>query len=154
MNEQKAKHTIRSALLIGWMSTMALADLEQNKMMAHLIASLKAKKDIGHYGRLVFVMVARHFLDEKEMIKLLTEDPDCSSDKARLLIHQVNARGYNPPKPQRILEWMDQQEFDICPSPDDANAVCNVYRDLQFPEELYNKISSYYEHEEAGQATR
>ena len=127
---------------------MPLQDLEQNKMMSHLLASLKQKQDIGHYGRLVFVMVARHFLDEKQMIKLLTQDPDCDDEKARVLIRQVNARGYNPPKPERILEWMDQQEFAICPSPEDPNAACNVYRDLQFPEDLYNKISSYYERQE------
>ena len=29
--------------------------------MAHLLDSLNDGKDIGHYGRLVFAMVARHF---------------------------------------------------------------------------------------------
>ncbi len=41
---------------------MALEDLKKDAMMAHLANSLAQGKDIGHYGRLTFVMVARHFL--------------------------------------------------------------------------------------------
>ena len=39
---------------------MAVEDLKKNAMMAHLLNALDHKKDIGHYGRLVFTMVARH----------------------------------------------------------------------------------------------
>ena len=36
-------------------------ELRKDSMMAHLLDSLDAGKDIGHYGRLVFAMEARHF---------------------------------------------------------------------------------------------
>ena len=38
-----------------------IEELRKDSMMAHLLDSLEAGKDIGHYGRLVFAMVARHF---------------------------------------------------------------------------------------------
>ena len=60
---------------------------------------------------------------------------------------QVEARGYNPPKRERILEWMEQQDFPICESTDDGEA-CNVYKSLNFPREVYEKISAYYEREQ------
>src|SRR5215217_4705956 len=97
---------------------MALDELKQDKMMVHLMDSLEAGKDIGHYGRLVFAMIARHFLSEDEVVEYLMKDPDCSEEKARGLLRQVEARDYNPPKKQRILEWMKEQEFPICTEPD------------------------------------
>ena len=33
-------------------------------MMAHLLDALESGTDVGHYGRLVFAMVARHCLDD------------------------------------------------------------------------------------------
>ena len=35
-------------------------------MMVHLLDALEQKQDIGHYSRLVFAMVARHFMPESE----------------------------------------------------------------------------------------
>src|SRR3954453_4711764 len=93
---------------------MPLEDLRKNAMMSHLLDSLEEGQDIGHYGRLTFIMVARHFLSEDELIQQLMKDPDCDAEKARGLVKQVEARGYNPPKPDRILDWMNQQEFPIC----------------------------------------
>ena len=55
---------------------MALEDLKKDVMMAHLLDALDHKKDIGHYGRLVFTMVARHFLTEDEVIAELAKDID------------------------------------------------------------------------------
>lgn len=124
---------------------MALQDLRQNEMMVHLMDSLDKGQDIGHYGRLVFVMVGRFFASDDELVEQLTKDKDCDEQKARTLIRQVEAKGYNPPKRERILEWMSQQEFPICQNPDSPDA-CNVYKTLEFPEEMYQKISSYYEH--------
>ena len=123
---------------------MAVEDLRKNDMMAHLLDSLDAGKDIGHYGRLVFAMVARHFLTEDELIGYLTKDPDFSEEEARALYLQVQGRDYNPPRRERVLEWQEQQDFPICPNPDDPSA-CNVYRDLQFPEDVYENITDYYE---------
>jgi hypothetical protein len=37
---------------------MALDDLRRNAMMSHLLDALDRGDDIGHYGRLVFAMVA------------------------------------------------------------------------------------------------
>src|SRR3569833_9090 len=34
--------------------------LRENAMMSHLLESLENKQDLGHYGRLVFAMIARH----------------------------------------------------------------------------------------------
>ncbi|PPS44803.1 hypothetical protein [Chroococcidiopsis sp. TS-821] len=123
---------------------MAVADLRKSDMMAHLLDALDAGKDIGHYGRLVFAMVARHFLSEKELIEYLQKDRDFSEEDARSLYQQVQGKDYNPPRRERVLEWQQQQDFPICPNPDNPDA-CNVYKDLQFPEEVYEHISEYHE---------
>ena len=127
---------------------MALQDLRQSKMMSHLLDALDRGEDIGHYGRLVFVMVGRYFLSHDELIEQLTKDPDCDEQKARGLVAQVEARGYNPPKRERILQWMNEQDFPICHNPDDPGA-CNVYKNLDFPPEVYQKISAFYEQQAA-----
>jgi len=121
-----------------------IEELRKNDMVAHLIDSLESGKDIGHYGRLVFVMVARYFLSEDEIVRLLKNDPDFSEEDARSLYKQVVSRGYNPPKRERVLEWQDQQDFPICPNPEDPDS-CNVYKDLNFPEEVYEQINEYYD---------
>jgi DNA primase large subunit len=112
--------------------------------MAHLLDALEEGKDIGHYGRLTFAMVAHHFLDEAELISWLQKDPDMNEAEAKALVLQVQGKDYNPPKRDRILDWQEQQDFPICPTPDDPD-TCNVYRDLQFPEQVYEHISEYYE---------
>jgi DNA primase large subunit len=124
---------------------MAVEELRKNDMMAHLLDALDQKKDIGHYGRLVFAMVARHFLSEEELIGYLTKDSDFNETEARSLYQQVQGKDYNPPKRERVLQWQEQQDFPICPNPDDPDA-CNVYKDLQFPEHVYEHISEYYQH--------
>ena len=124
---------------------MAVAELRKNDMMAHLLDALDQKKDIGHYGRLVFAMVARHFLSEDELIGYLTKDSDFNQTEARTLYKQVQGKDYNPPRRERVLEWQQQQDFPICPNSDDPDS-CNVYKDLQFPEHVYEHISEYYEH--------
>ena len=122
---------------------MALEDLKKEPMMAHLLDSLDQGKDIGHYGRLVFIMVGRHFLSDAEVMQWLEKDADCDEEKARALLEQVQARDYNPPKRERILEWMGQQGFPICPDTEDRTQ-CNVYRNLEFPDEVYGKIQEFY----------
>lgn len=123
---------------------MAVEDLRKNDMMVHLLDALDDGKDIGHYGRLVFAMVARHFMGEDELILYLQKDHDFSEAEARSLYKQVQGRDYNPPRRDRVLEWQKQQDFPICPNPDDPDA-CNVYKDLQFPEAIYEHISDYRE---------
>ncbi len=117
--------------------------LEQNSMMSHLLGALERGEDIGHYGRLVFAMVARHFITEDELTSLLQRNPGVTPEQARALVIQVQGRDYNPPKRERILEWQRQQDFPICPT-DDPDA-CNVYKDLEFPEGVYARINDYYQ---------
>jgi hypothetical protein len=131
----------------------AIEKLRNSDVMAHLLDSLADGKDIGHYGRLVFAMVGHHFLSEDELLEQLTQDPSCDEHEARSLVHQVKARDYNPPRRERILEWQQRQDFPICPNPDDPRA-CNVYRDLQFPEDVYEDIEHFYEETEETQETQ
>ncbi len=123
---------------------MSAEDLRANSMMSHLLDSLDSGQDIGHYGRLVFAMVGRHFLQEDELTTYLQRNPGFSEQEAKALIKQVQGRDYNPPRRDRILEWQKQQDFPICPNADDPDA-CNVYKDLKFPDEIYDHIQSYQE---------
>ena len=124
---------------------MPIEELKKSPMMNHLISAMEGGQDVGHYGRLTFVMVGRYFLSNEEMVEIMTHDKDCDEAKAKSLIQQVEAKGYNPPKRDRILEWMSQQEFQICDDPENPDS-CNVYKNLDFPPEIYEKISSYYQH--------
>ena len=117
-------------------------------MMAHLLDALERGQDIGHYGRLVFAMVAHHFLDADELVGWLQKDRDFSDEDAAALVHQVQQRDYKPPRRERILEWQAQQDFPICPNPDDPDS-CNVYKDLRLPDEVYDDISEYHEQKAA-----
>ena len=119
-------------------------ELRKSAMMAHLLDALEKGTDIGHYGRLTFVMVARHFLEVDELVELLLGQPEIDEKAARMLVLQVQERDYNPPKREKILEWQAQQEFPICPTPDDPNG-CNVYRDLEFPQGVYEHVEEFYE---------
>jgi hypothetical protein len=119
-------------------------ELRKDSMMRHLLDSLEAGRDIGHYGRLVFAMVARHFMRAEEVLEWLMRDPDLSEEKARTMLAQVEQRDYNPPKRERILEWQAQQEFPILPDPDDPDCG-NLYRNLKFPDAIYSHIEQYQE---------
>jgi hypothetical protein len=109
-----------------------------------LLDGLAEGVDIGEYGRLTFVMVARHFLSDEHMVSLLADQPSFGETEARALILQVKQRDYNPPKRERILEWQSKQAFQICPDPDDP-AACNVYRELDLPDHIYQQINEFWE---------
>jgi hypothetical protein len=119
-------------------------ELRKDSMMVHLLDSLAEGKDIGHYGRLVFAMVARHFMPHDEVVAWLTRDKDFSEEQARLMLRQVEGRDYNPPRRDRILEWQGKQDFPILPHPDDPDCG-NLYRNLTFPETTYEHIGHYQE---------
>lgn len=121
-----------------------VAALRSDEMMNHLLSSLESGKDIGHYGRLVFAMVAHHFLSEEELLDWLTRDRDVSREQAMALLRQVESRDYNPPRRERIVEWQSQQEFPILPRPEDPDCG-NVYRNLKFPQSVYEHIEEYRE---------
>ena len=121
-----------------------LESLRRNATMARLLDALDRGEDVGHYGRLVFAMVARHFLDEDELVGWLRKDRDCSEEQARSLYLQVQGRDYSPPTREKILEWQRQQDFQIILNPGDPDQG-NVYKDLQFPDGVYDHIADYYE---------
>jgi hypothetical protein len=122
---------------------MQKPDLRNNDMMRHLIDALDAGTDIGHYGRLTFAMVARHFMTPDELVAELTKDRDFTEDQARVMVQQVIDADYSPPRANRIREWQEEQSFPIIPS-DDPDAA-NLYRDLKFPDHVYEKIEEYRE---------
>jgi DNA primase large subunit len=124
-------------------------DLRASPMMAHLLDALEQGTDIGHYGRLTFAMIARHFMEEDELVNLLSNQPEMEEQQAQALVLQVKTRDYNPPNRERILAWQTQQDFPICPNPDDPNS-CNVYQELQFPPEIYERIEEFWEERAVG----
>ena len=123
---------------------MPVEDLRQSPMMGHLLDALDNGEDIGHYGRLVFAMIGRHFVSNDELVELLTKDHDADEQEIRAMVQQVEDKGYSPPRREKILEFQNQQDFPICPNPDDPDA-CNVYNELQFPDEVYESIQQYQE---------
>jgi len=127
---------------------MPVEDLRQSPMMNHLLDALDNGEDIGHYGRLVFAMIGRHFVSSDELVELLTKDRDAEEGDIRAMVQQVEEKGYSPPRREKILQWQEQQDFDICPNPDDPDA-CNVYNELTFPDELYEDIQEYREERQA-----
>lgn len=122
----------------------ALSELRDEPMMVHLLKALESGQDIGHYGRLVFAMVAHHFLSEEAIIGWLNRDPGTNPEETVALLRQVESRDYNPPRRERILAWQSQQEFPILPNPDDPDCG-NVYRNLKFPQKVYEHIQEYQE---------
>lgn len=119
-------------------------ELRASPTMAHLLDALDKGTDIGHYGRLVFAMVANQFMDDEQVATWLAKDKDFGEEQARAMVAQVSARGYSPPRREKILEFQKEQDFPIIPNPEDPDAG-NLYRELQFPQELYDHISEYYE---------
>src|SRR6266511_1880369 len=115
MSNAKQKHNDQAATIDDERSE----DLHDSPMMTHLLDALEAGTDVGHYGRLTFAMVARHFLDEDELVALLARQPGQDEESARTMLLQMEGRDYNPPKREPILAWQAQQEFPICPTPDD-----------------------------------
>jgi hypothetical protein len=123
---------------------MPVEDLRQSPMMGHMLDALDNGEDIGHYGRLVFAMIGRHFVSNEELVGLLTKDEDADEQEMKALVQQVEDKGYSPPRREKILEYQGQQDFPICPNPDDPDA-CNPYAELQFPDEVYESIQEYRE---------
>ncbi len=118
-------------------------DLRASPLMAYLMDALARGEDIGHYGRLTFAIVARHFLPKAEVIRLLGNSPGHDEAEANAMLDDVTRHDYVPPTPQTIRAWQAHQAFPICPEPDNPDA-CNVYRDLLFPERVYSHLEEYH----------
>ena len=123
---------------------MAVDDLRKSPTMANLLDALDGGKDIGHYGKFVFATVATKFMDDDEVVQWLVKAPDTDEEKARSLVSQVEGRSYNPPRREKLLEYQAQQDFQLVPNPDDPDSG-NLYRELQFPDDVYEDISEYHE---------
>jgi DNA primase large subunit len=121
---------------------MSVEDLKKSQMMNHMLEALESGEDIGHYGRLTFAMIARHFVDNDELVQLLTKDHDADEQEVRAMVQQVEEKRYNPPNRDKILEWQSKQDFQICPNPDDPDA-CNVYGELDIPQGVLEDIHEY-----------
>ncbi len=52
-----------------------------------------ALEDIGHYSRLDFVMDARHFVDNEEIVGLLVKHHDANEQEIRVMAQQVGGEG-------------------------------------------------------------
>ena len=63
---------------------MPVEALRQSPMMAHMLDALDNGEDIGHYGRLVFAMIGRHFVSNDELVGLLTQDQDTDEQEIRV----------------------------------------------------------------------
>jgi len=129
---------------VGEPEARGIEALREDSMMAHLLDALDRGEDIGHYGRLVFAMIARHFLSDDEVLAEMTKDRDFSEEDARQMLMQVEGRDYSPPRRERILEWQSEQTFAIIPNPHDPDCG-NVYKSLRFPKETYSHIGHYQE---------
>jgi hypothetical protein len=127
----------------GAASTGGEDELRKDPMMSRLLDALDKGQDVGHYGRLIFAMVARHFLPHDEVLGWLTKDRDFSEEQATTMLRQVDSRDYTPPKRERLVEWQGEQEFQFLDRDDPDSG--NLYRNLKFPDEIYEHIEHYQE---------
>ena len=118
--------------------------LQQSPTMARLIRDLESGSDIGHYGQFVFITAARHFIDDDAITELIAKQPDMTEERANAMVLQISEKGYNPPKREKILDFQKEQDYPIIENPDDPDAG-NLYRELHFPETVYEEINHYYE---------
>ena len=123
---------------------MTLDQLRQSPMMAYLLDALADGKDIGHYGRLTVAIVGSYFLGRDDLVRLLQQGRGADVGEVKALVLHASKHRYNPPSRAQILEWQQHQDFPLCPTPDDPDA-CNLYRDLRFPEVVYEHIEAYRE---------
>ena len=121
------------------------AVLAASPTVAHWLAALDAGADLGHFGRLAFASVARHFLPDEELLALLAAQPGYDLAKAGRLLEQVLARGYLPPSRPRLLAWQARQRFPLLPIDDPA--VGNLYRELPWPDDVFGRIEQFWEGE-------
>ena len=126
--------------------------LRESPTMARLLAALEDGTDVGHFGRLTFAIVARHFLSEEELIGLLASQPEQDEASARALLLSVQQHDYNPPRRERLLEWQKKQDFALLPDADDP-ASGNLYRELRFPDGIYDHIKDFWEEKAEAQET-
>ena len=100
--------------------------------------ALNHKKDMGHYGRFVFTMVALRFLAEDEVVTTVAEDKDFSEEQARSLHAQIKSHDYNLPSRKKILQYQLEQEFPIILNLDDPGE--GIYKQLNAPVQWIGRL--------------
>lgn len=125
-------------------TTAGLERLRASPTVAHWLAALEAGQDIGHFGRLAFAIVARHFLADEAILSLLAGQPHHDAARAAKLLERVREQGYAPPSRLRLFQWQARQRFPLLPDP--ANLTSgNLYRELEFPDAVYGQIEEFWE---------
>jgi len=142
--QQNAQHQPHAANGSNGFASNGEQVLRKDRMMSYLMDCLNQGVHIGHYGQLIFAMIAHHFMTEHEVIQYLMKDPSMDVTEAQNMYRQVQAKDYNPPRKEKILEWQSQQQFKIIPDNADSE-FGNVYKDLTFPEHVYSHITEYYQ---------
>jgi hypothetical protein len=120
---------------------MSLDQLRESPTMERMLTALEHGEDIGHYGRLAFAMAAHFFLERQELLDILKQGSGAGEEDLMALVQEVEARDYNPPSRRQLLEWQEQQEFQLCPG-DDPDG-CNLYQELDLPERVFEHIKEY-----------
>jgi hypothetical protein len=86
--------------------------------------------------------MAREVLRQSPMMSHMLDALD--EGEIRACVQQVEEKGCSPPSREKILEYQSLQDFPIRPNPDDPDA-CNVYNELQIPDDVYESIREYQE---------
>jgi hypothetical protein len=120
------------------------AALAASRTVARWLLALEARQDIGHFGRLAFVSIARHFLSSDELVALLARQPRWDQAKAQKLVERVRQRGYSPPTRPRLLEWQARQRYPLLDDPADPT-LGNLYRELPLPDEVFREIEAFWD---------
>ena len=118
-------------------------ELRKDPMMSSLLDALERGEDIGHYGRLVVVMIGRHFLERDALVALISGG-SCDDSSARMMVQQVDEADYSPPRRAKIVAYGAKQDYVIIAEDADPD-YGNVYRTLEFPEHVYEHIGEYRE---------
>lgn len=124
-------------------STNGREQLMNSPTIKRLIDAAASGADIGHYGQLTLAIVGRYFMSDDDLIALLSESAGTDETKAAGLIHQVKQAGYNPPRRETLAQWSAEQDFDLI-DPEDPDSG-NLYRELTFPDQVYEDIRHYHE---------
>jgi hypothetical protein len=87
-------------------------ELRKDPTMAQLLDSLEAEQDIGYYGRLVFSMVARHFLSQIQIDAYLNPEAPAAAPRPIAVVPRRPAAAASP---ERILKWRRKQAVPVLP---------------------------------------
>ena len=123
---------------------MSVEGLQQSPMIHHLLDTLDWERTLATtYGRLAFAVVAHSFSERDELVEWPSKDGNLDEMRPARWPSRPR-RGPTAPRRERILGWQEQKDFSICPNPDDPDA-CNVYSELQLPDEAYQDIQECQE---------